>query len=77
MVPTRFVAVDRLPLTTSGKVDRHALAGLPTRPIRERPGTAPMRSATEQAVADIWAEVLDADESEIGAADTFFDFGGH
>ncbi len=77
MVPARFVAVDRLPLTTSGKVDRHALAGLLSRPIRERPGTAPRRSAAEQVVADIWAEVLDADESEIGSADTFFDFGGH
>ena len=77
MVPARYVAVDRLPLTTSGKVDRHALAGLPSRPIRERPGAAVARSAAEQALAEIWAEVLDADESEIGATDTFFDFGGH
>ena len=77
MVPARYVAVDRLPLTTSGKVDRHALADLPSRPIRERPGAAATRSAAEQALAEIWAEVLDADESEIGAADTFFDFGGH
>ena len=77
MVPARYVAVDRLPLTTSGKVDRHALASLPSRPIRERPGPSADRSPAEQAVAEIWAEVLDADESEIASADTFFDFGGH
>ena len=77
MVPARYVAVDLLPLTTSGKVDRQALADIPSRPIRERPGAATARSAAEQALAEIWAEVLDVDESEISAADTFFDLGGH
>jgi len=75
MVPSAFVALDALPLTPNGKVDRRALA--PPADVRPRLGgtrVAP-RTATEEALAAIWAEVLGAEE--VGAEDDFFDLGGH
>ena len=44
MVPARYVAVDRLPLTTSGKVDRHALAGPPVAPDPREAGSGDDRA---------------------------------
>ncbi|WP_433234964.1 amino acid adenylation domain-containing protein [Actinomadura nitritigenes] len=74
MIPEAFTVLDALPLTISGKIDRNAL------PDPEPPPVAvsahePPRTPTERAVADIWAEVLGADE--IGAHDNFFELGGH
>ncbi|MFJ3170975.1 amino acid adenylation domain-containing protein [Streptomyces roseus] len=82
-VPGEFVALDALPVNASGKLDRAALPA--ARPDGERAErdravaggaefTAP-RDATEQVVADIWAEVLGVDR--VGIDDGFFDLGGH
>ena len=63
-----------MPLTPNGKLDR-------ARPARARTGRAPPapsyvapRTETEQAVAEIWAEVLGVDR--VGVEDNFFDLGG-
>jgi amino acid adenylation domain-containing protein len=82
MVPARYVAVDDLPLTPSGKIDRRALAQVPARDLHNgsgphRSASAGGRSTVEAAVAAIWAEVLDVESNEIASEDTFFDFGGH
>lgn len=75
MVPTAFVAVDTLPLTANGKVDRRALpAPKGERPSLEESYVAP-RTATETMLASIWAEVLRIDR--VGAQDSFFDLGGN
>ncbi|HEX7238685.1 MAG TPA: amino acid adenylation domain-containing protein, partial [Longimicrobiaceae bacterium] len=72
MLPSAFVALDALPLTPSGKVDRRAL------PAPGGAGTeafvAP-RTPAERTLAGIWAEVLGA--GRVGAADDFFELGGH
>ncbi|MCI3928681.1 non-ribosomal peptide synthetase [Streptomyces sp. AN091965] len=70
MVPAVFVTLDALPLTPHGKVDRRALPEPPD------PGTAPVRprTATERAVAAIWAQLLDRDE--VGVHEKFFEAGG-
>lgn len=75
MVPGAFVALDALPLTPHGKVDREALPQ-PGDPRRELPNarTAP-RSPTEEAIAAIWTRVLGI--ADLGADDDFFDLGGH
>ncbi len=77
MVPARFVILDALPLSPNGKVDRKALpAPEAGSGIDPQPGEriAP-RDATEQRVAQIWAEVLKT--GDIGATDNFFHLGGH
>nr|WSZ19204.1 amino acid adenylation domain-containing protein [Streptomyces canus] len=75
MVPNAFVVLERLPLSANGKVDRQALpkpSGLRT----ELDGlyVAP-RTATEERLAQIWADALAVDR--VGIHDDFFDLGGH
>ncbi|MGV9695832.1 amino acid adenylation domain-containing protein [Streptomyces sp. NPDC003470] len=71
MVPSAFVFLAELPLTVSDKVDRRAL------PEPEWTGGEAVRprTATEEAVAGIWAEVLAV--HDVGVHDDFFDRGGH
>ncbi|QFZ24669.1 non-ribosomal peptide synthase/polyketide synthase [Saccharothrix syringae] len=71
MVPAAFVALDELPLSRNGKVDRRALPD--PGPTREHEYVAP-RTAAERAVAAIWADVLGVDR--VGAHDDFFTLGG-
>jgi amino acid adenylation domain-containing protein len=74
MVPAAFVALDALPLNTSGKVDRLAL---PVPEAEALTGGEPVatRTLTEAAVAGIWAEVLGVES--VGVLHNFFDLGGH
>ncbi|MBV9774988.1 MAG: amino acid adenylation domain-containing protein, partial [Gemmatimonadetes bacterium] len=73
MVPAALVALDGLPVTSSGKVDRRALPA-PDGPTGAREYVAP-RSATEEVLAGIWREVLGVER--VGVHDSFFDLGGH
>ena len=70
-VPSAFVPLAALPLLPSGKIDRRAL---PAPGGEERPFTAP-RTEAEQALAQIWREVLGIER--IGVTDDFFELGGH
>jgi amino acid adenylation domain-containing protein len=76
MVPALFVRLPALPLTPSGKVDRAVLDRHLEQlaPSTAGAGTAP-RSATERALAAIWAEVLG--RGAPGVEESFFDLGGH
>ncbi|HEX8696368.1 MAG TPA: amino acid adenylation domain-containing protein [Longimicrobium sp.] len=73
MVPSAIVRMDALPLTPSRKIDRRALPA-PEACASVR-GSEPPATATEQAVAAIWREVLEVES--VGAGDNFFDLGGH
>ncbi|HST58686.1 MAG TPA: condensation domain-containing protein, partial [Longimicrobium sp.] len=72
MVPGAFVALDALPLTRNGKVDRRALPD----PVAEagEDYVAP-RTPTEEVLAGVWAELLEVER--VGAEDSFFALGGH
>jgi hypothetical protein len=75
MAPSRFVTLERLPLTPSGKVERRALPP----PDESRPALsyallAP-RTEAERVVADIWGRLLGVEQ--VGVNDNFFDLGGH
>lgn len=74
MIPSYFVALDKFPLTPNGKIDRKALP----KPTIERSDLASdfAEAAThaEQALVDIWKQVLSVEE--IGIDDNFFELGG-
>jgi len=75
MLPEVIVAMDRLPVSRAGKLDRASLPAPATaRPELDRPYAGP-RTPTERRVATIWENVLRLDE--VGVHDNFFDLGGN
>ncbi|HSU17581.1 non-ribosomal peptide synthetase [Longimicrobium sp.] len=74
MVPAAYVALDAMPLTPNGKLDRKALPA-PEGDAFARRGYHAPEGETERAVAGIWAEVLGTDR--VGRHDDFFELGGH
>ncbi|MEV1119913.1 non-ribosomal peptide synthase/polyketide synthase [Actinosynnema sp. NPDC049800] len=73
MVPTAYVALERLPLNANGKLDRAALPA-PEREASAAGGFVAPRTGAERLVADVWADVLGL--AEVGAEDNFFTLGG-
>ncbi|WP_406161739.1 amino acid adenylation domain-containing protein [Streptomyces canus] len=73
MIPSAFVVVPALPLTTTGKVDRAALPPVPV--DGERTAAVAPRTELEQQLAAIAAELLGL--ASVGVTDDFFALGGH
>jgi amino acid adenylation domain-containing protein len=73
MVPAAFVALDRMPLTSSGKVDRRALPA-PGRGGSRHAAVAP-RDERERQVAQVWAEALGGGGHDV--EESFFEAGGN
>ena len=75
MVPAAFLFLEKLPLTSHGKVDRRSLPD----PGDHRPdlGAAVVapRTRTEARLAQVWREILRLEE--VGIHDNFFELGGH
>ncbi|KAL1640184.1 NRPS [Diplodia intermedia] len=74
--PNNITALDALPLSPNGKVNRKELAQTQ---LRRDSVVEPLATETERAVAAAWAELLGRDQTQppIGALDRFFDLGGH
>src|SRR6185369_13239460 len=73
MVPNLFLPVHRLPLLSSGKVDRGALPA-PVDRGPEADASQRPRTPLEEKLARIWCEILGV--SQVGLHDHFFSLGG-
>lgn len=78
MVPSTFVYLEALPLTLTGKLDRHALPApdVPSAYALDVPFVAP-RNPCEEILAGIWAKLLGLAQEQISICDDFFALGGH
>ena len=74
MVPTLWLELDALPLTSNGKIDKKALPDFDFEEQLKDKYIAPA-TESEKLLAGIWQEVLKL--KDIGVEDNFFDIGGH
>ncbi|WP_419794896.1 amino acid adenylation domain-containing protein [Pseudomonas palleroniana] len=74
MVPSAFVMLTSLPLTTNGKLDRKALPAPDTEAFARRE-YAPPQGELETTLARLWSELLGVER--VGRHDQFFELGGH
>jgi amino acid adenylation domain-containing protein len=74
MVPSSFVMLDELPLTTNGKLDRRALPAPQGKRSHEHVFVAP-RNMLESLITKSWEKLLSI--KPIGIRDNFFDLGGN
>lgn len=74
MLPSLFIPLEHWPLNTNGKIDRKALPKADFSLSAQREKVLP-RNDIEQALLDIWSEVLATDD--ISVHDSFFELGGH
>ncbi|MBE7122189.1 non-ribosomal peptide synthetase [Bacillus cereus] len=75
MIPSHFILIDSIPLTTNGKIDRRALPDVDPNKLKLKMNYVEPRGYTEQTLVKIWSQVLDIDL--IGIYDNFFELGGH
>jgi polyketide synthase PksJ len=73
MIPAYFTALDKIPLTPNGKLDKKAL---PEPAALTTGAYTPPRDELEKKLAEIWRRALNL-ETPIGIDDNFFHLGGH
>lgn len=74
MIPHRFVFMEKLPLTPSGKTDRKAMEKLPVPDETEAPSYVPPHTQKERALAEAVNAVLHREKT--GMEDNFLQLGG-
>src|SRR5262249_18533664 len=75
MIPSAFVMLDAMPLMPNGKVDRGALPPPDVMRLGREPGLVKPRTPSEEALAEIFSEVLSV--KQVGIDENFFELGGH
>lgn len=73
MIPSYFVQLEHIPLTSNGKIDRKALPS-PQERVDQEAEYAAAQSPVEQAIISAWEAVLGV--QRIGRSDHFFELGG-
>ncbi|NOQ25781.1 MAG: amino acid adenylation domain-containing protein, partial [Bacteroidales bacterium] len=74
MVPSYFVEMDRIPITSNGKVNRKVL---PLPQIKAGDNYVAPSNEIEEKLVGIWSEVLNIEKEEISTSANFFSIGGH
>jgi amino acid adenylation domain-containing protein len=74
MMPSLFIELKELPLTSNGKIDRKRLPAPEASIINAHEYVAP-RNEMERKLTDIWKELLKV--VQVGVYDNFFESGGH
>jgi hypothetical protein len=75
LVPTRYVWLNSLPLTASGKLDRRALPAPEQQNPQSASGHVAPHGALQEQIAAIWQQLLGLER--VSAHANFFDLGGH
>jgi amino acid adenylation domain-containing protein len=75
MVPAALVLMDRLPITSNGKIDRKLLPLPDASPASDKKSYVPPATRMEHIVARIWQALLHIDRP--GIQENFFEMGGH
>ncbi|NOQ23836.1 MAG: hypothetical protein GQ564_00605, partial [Bacteroidales bacterium] len=73
MIPSYFVELDKLPLTSSGKKDRKSLP----EPDKIKKQWEPPTNKVEEGLIKMWCEILGISEKKIGVNYNIFDLGGN
>ncbi|EFM11233.1 amino acid adenylation domain protein [Paenibacillus curdlanolyticus YK9] len=74
MVPAYFSQIERMPLSASGKADRHALAAMEATLLLGKTYVEPS-TETQAKLAALWRDILHVER--VGITDNFFELGGH
>lgn len=73
MIPSHYVHLDELPVTSNGKLDRKALPAPGESVVTDSEYAAP-RNELEEIVCSVWQRILKVDR--VGIKDHFFELGG-
>jgi amino acid adenylation domain-containing protein len=76
MVPSYYVKLEKIPLTSNGKVDRKNLPNPEGTGLQKAEYLAPSTD-TEKHLVKLWSEVLGVEESTLSIKADFFDLGGN
>jgi amino acid adenylation domain-containing protein/non-ribosomal peptide synthase protein (TIGR01720 family) len=74
MLPEHYIALESLPLTINGKLDRKALPS--PQLISNNEYVAPSND-NESRMCKLWSELLGMEENQVGVNDDFFSLGGN
>jgi amino acid adenylation domain-containing protein len=75
MVPSTYVLLNTLPLTSNGKVNRLALPAPESLHLQKRTAYVMPQTESEQLIAGVWQEMLQ--QELVGIHDNFFELGGN
>src|SRR5262249_22167872 len=75
VIPSLWMRLRKLPLTTNGKINRSALPDIDEICNSIHSDYVPPRTPIEATLAEIWTEILGV--GRIGVNDNFFELGGH
>ncbi len=74
MIPSYFIHLDKMPITSNGKLNRNAL---PHPEMKADTDYIPPSNELEKKLVEIWSKTLMVDKEVIGINSSFFELGGH